>query len=187
MASTLKINNLDTASGSTITIPTGKTLVGTDEGSFRVPGTVLQVVENQISVWTPTTSTSFINSGVQATIVPKATSSKILIVGTFNSVYTDSAAEYLHMAVYRAIGGASASDVNKVTSTHGQNYGSGQAGQQYATALCHQFLDSPNTTSSTVYAFYMKSNGGGTVGINNYGSTGNNTSISTITLTEIAQ
>ena len=34
MASTLKINNIDTASGTTITLPTGKTLVGTDEGYF---------------------------------------------------------------------------------------------------------------------------------------------------------
>ena len=32
MASTLKINNIDTASGSTITIPTGKQLIVTDEG-----------------------------------------------------------------------------------------------------------------------------------------------------------
>ena len=44
MASTLKINNIDTASGSTITIPTGKQLIVTDAGAVRVPGTVLQVV-----------------------------------------------------------------------------------------------------------------------------------------------
>ena len=43
MASTLKINNLDTASGSTITVPTGKQLIVTDEGAVRVPGTILQV------------------------------------------------------------------------------------------------------------------------------------------------
>ena len=77
--------------------------------------------------------------------------------------------------------------INVVTSTHGQNYGSGQAGQQYATALCHSYVDSPATTSATVYAFYMRSNGGGTVGYNNYGSTGNNTSASTIIIQEIAQ
>ena len=42
MASTLKINNLDTASGTTITVPTGKTLVGTDTGSITAPGMILQ-------------------------------------------------------------------------------------------------------------------------------------------------
>ena len=41
MASTLKINNLDTASGSTITIPTGKTLVGTSDASIQSPGNVI--------------------------------------------------------------------------------------------------------------------------------------------------
>ena len=34
MASTLKINNLDTASGTTITIPTGKQVIITDEGGL---------------------------------------------------------------------------------------------------------------------------------------------------------
>ena len=36
MASTLKINNLDTASGTDITIPTGKKLVVTDTGGVKV-------------------------------------------------------------------------------------------------------------------------------------------------------
>ena len=42
MASTLKINNLDTASGTTITIPTGKTLQSTDT-PFIGAGNVIQV------------------------------------------------------------------------------------------------------------------------------------------------
>ena len=41
--STLFVNNLNTASGTTITVPTGKTLVGTDTGSITAPGMVLQV------------------------------------------------------------------------------------------------------------------------------------------------
>ena len=41
MASTLKINNLDTASGTTITIPTGKQLIGTDVGSVGGAGNVV--------------------------------------------------------------------------------------------------------------------------------------------------
>jgi len=40
--STLFVNNLNTASGTTITVPTGKTLVGTDTGSITAPGMVLQ-------------------------------------------------------------------------------------------------------------------------------------------------
>ena len=37
--STLFVNNLNTASGSTITVPTGKKLVVTDTGGLAVPGT----------------------------------------------------------------------------------------------------------------------------------------------------
>ena len=37
--STLFVNNLNTASGSTITVPTGKKLVVTDTGGLSVPGT----------------------------------------------------------------------------------------------------------------------------------------------------
>ena len=36
-------NSITTQSGSTITIPTGKTLVGTDVGSLRMPGSIVQV------------------------------------------------------------------------------------------------------------------------------------------------
>ena len=41
--STLFVNNLNTASGTTITIPTGKLLVGTDTGTLRMPGSIVQV------------------------------------------------------------------------------------------------------------------------------------------------
>tara|TARA_Y100000004_G_scaffold135585_1_gene153430 strand:- start:90 stop:680 length:591 start_codon:yes stop_codon:yes gene_type:complete len=53
MASTLKINNLDTASGSTITIPSGKTLVGTSDASIQSPGNVIGYTQ---SAYTATTN-----------------------------------------------------------------------------------------------------------------------------------
>ena len=43
--STLFVNNLNTASGSTITVPTSKKLIVTDGGGLKVPGTVVQVVQ----------------------------------------------------------------------------------------------------------------------------------------------
>ena len=79
--STLFVNNLNTASGSTITIPTGKTLVGTDEGTIRTPGTILQVKQTYFQ-----TEANFSGSGafvsdiyLDCVITPKSTSSKILI------------------------------------------------------------------------------------------------------------
>ena len=185
--STLFVNNLNTASGSTITIPTGKTLVGTDEGSFRVHVTVLQVVQGERTAWTPTTSTTFVSTSNQATITPKSTSSKILIVATFNGVYADDAANMIIVSLYRTIGSGSASSIKSVTTNHMHNYGTGQAGHQYSTALCHQHYDTPNTTSAVLYSYYMRSRDGGTVGINNYGSEGDNTSSCSVSLMEIAQ
>ena len=44
--STLFVNNLNTASGSTITVPTGKKLVVTDAGGVQVPHMVGQMVQS---------------------------------------------------------------------------------------------------------------------------------------------
>ena len=41
--STLFVNNLNTASGSTITVPTGKKIVVTDAGGVQVPHMVAQI------------------------------------------------------------------------------------------------------------------------------------------------
>ena len=71
MASTLKINNIDTASGSTITIPTGKQLIVTDEGGLRVPGTVIQVVENASTTQMNQGGTSFADTNLTCTITQK--------------------------------------------------------------------------------------------------------------------
>ena len=46
MSSTIYVNNLTTASGSTITVPTGKKLVVTDAGGVQVPHMVGQMVQS---------------------------------------------------------------------------------------------------------------------------------------------
>ena len=78
--STLFVNNLNTASGSTITIPTGKTLVSTDTPIVGT-GNIIQVGfaqhNTQVS-WTSQDSETFI---FQASITPKFTTSKILYDG----------------------------------------------------------------------------------------------------------
>ena len=58
MASTLKINNLDTASGTTITIPTGKTLVGTSDASIQSPGNVIGYTQSAYTATTVYSSSS---------------------------------------------------------------------------------------------------------------------------------
>ena len=81
MASTLKINNLDSASGTTITVPTGKQLIGTDINSIKAPGMVIQMQNAVLPGGNAQTSAgSFIDTGLSCNITPKYSNSKILIL-----------------------------------------------------------------------------------------------------------
>ena len=84
--STLFVNNLNTASGSTITVPTGKQLIVTDEGAVRVPGTVLQVKQTYFQTQVIyNTNAAFNNiTDLNCTITPKSASSKIFVTINFN-------------------------------------------------------------------------------------------------------
>ena len=68
--STLFVNNLNTASGSAITIPTGKTLVGTDLGTIRTPGMVIQVVQNVTANHETISAGAWTATSTQGTITP---------------------------------------------------------------------------------------------------------------------
>ena len=177
MASTLKINNLDTASGSTITIPTGKTLVGTDEGTIRTPGAVLQVKTATDNTERTTASSSYTTASntLAVTITPKSTSSKIFVTCSF-SYGSPSGTISFFPTIFRG-----STDLGGVTNRFG-NFFSGSS-YQYAHATL-QILDSPSTTSATTYQLYFRIGSGSNVGrINVGGGTG---SLSTITLFEIA-
>ena len=88
--STLFVNNLNTASGSTITVPTGKQLVVTDTGGLKVPGTIVQRQTTKFTTAYTNSATSFSDiGGATLTFTPKFASSLLLI--TFNyslNVYT---------------------------------------------------------------------------------------------------
>ena len=94
MVSTLKINNLDSASGTTITIPTGKVVVGTDGGTFKSPGQVIQTVSYDLANgYTNSTAVNISSGNVfigGGTITPKYSSSKILCMGV-NVLHKDTA------------------------------------------------------------------------------------------------
>ena len=91
--STLFVNNLNTASGSTITVPTGKKLVGTDGGAISAPGMVVQQVRYVNISATPiqTSSTSNVATGIKVTITPKASGNKILVQSFLGMVHKQSA------------------------------------------------------------------------------------------------
>ena len=159
--STLFVNNLNTASGSTITVPTGKKLVVTDTGGLAVPGTVVQQVnsaDNAVTTdrtYQSTSSNSYAHmSNFDIKITPKFASSKILYMGAFN-FYGASGAGYCYMQLYQHIAGGSATPVAKNTT-------SGSAAitiQTYMQVPIIHML-SPNTTNEITYKIYTRSNSG---------------------------
>ena len=84
--STLFVNNLDTATGTTITTPTGKKLVGTDAGGITSPGMVIQVVRHTIPDQSTAAGTSNVSFG-NYSITKHHASSNILIL--VNIEYTN--------------------------------------------------------------------------------------------------
>ena len=202
--STLFVNNLNTASGSTITVPTGKTLVGTDEGAFRVPGAILQVVQGIVtsaSAFSIGTG-AFSSTLISATITPKSSSSKILVTGILNGS-SDSQSHGFFIALQRGSTDIGQGDANgSRTRVHSgfaqmlQNSDGNNGGGNGAEILGHgsiNFLDSPATTSATTYNVKVSHNSGGTQTflLNRTKNDGNASSAprvsSTLTLMEIAQ
>ena len=183
MASTLKINNLDTASGTTITIPTGKQLIGTDTNSIVAPGQIINVTGTVHTAGTSTTSSNF-TTLFSHTITPTSTSSKIFIVISIGGLYMNLSAQsnQSHWRIGRSIGGASDDvPVNHNTNFHTE-IGRNETSAGSRANVDMTTIDSPNTTSAIEYKVQCKiftgSNG---IKINDTAGT------STMTLFEIAQ
>ena len=117
-------------------------------GKARLPtGSVLQVVSATYATDTTTTSTSYVATGLLASITPTSSSSKIFIATTF-PVYATVASLSSYLTLYR---GAS----NLFNSEGAFRLENGAGGTLTAGAI--SYFDSPATTSSTTYQVYFKS------------------------------
>ena len=164
--STLFVNNLNTASGSTITLPTGKQLVGTDTNSIKAPGMVVQFAYRDPTAafiaQASAASNSYVNSNISVTITPKYANSVILIDGDFQFGLSDNFNNYAYMTLKRVISGGATTDLGHLTSG-GVNYGILQRGGTNAYEWYSQtftFPDKPNTTSAVTYEVWFRRNGG---------------------------
>jgi len=164
MASILKVDQLQKPDGST---PTAADL------GIDVAGSVLQVISHtHVGVNQFTSGTSFINVvGYQATIIPKSSTSKILVTLAGGHPYTPNNGILI--------------DITRNGIRLGGNFG---LQQNYtsdtgliATPYSVNCMDSPNTTGAVVYQVVFASRGGTTVCADETGT------YNTITLTEIAQ
>ena len=187
MASTLKINNLDTASGSTITIPTGKQLIGTDTNSIKAPGMIVQVVSGQLDnqLTLSTNRTTKTDTGLSVTITPKYSNSKLFVQATgntYSSHYNDNPLHY----IIRTVSGTATSIGATDYMTYSQNNSGGQGG-----AYVQSVMDTAQSTAAHEYKIQIRSDSdGGTVYFNvrdSAGGIGDEAQRSTIMVMEIAQ
>ena len=144
------------------------------QSRVSVPGHVIQVVENVVSTTVSTSSTSYVSTGLSASITPTSTSSKILIVGTVTVRMPTGGNNYQH-TIYRG-----ATNLAPVA-TRGFIQVRDAGGSVSDGTFPVLYLDSPNTTSETTYTWYHKSEGG----VACYFA--NDNSYANITLMEIAQ
>ena len=116
-------------------------------------GKINQVIQGFTSTAVTTTSSSYVTSGLTATITPTATSSKVLVNVNHFMNNGGSNGEMI-CTIYR---GSSNIITDGSSNCYAQNFDS--SGRQ-DTQGSFSFLDSPNTTSSTVYTMYFLAQGG---------------------------
>ena len=139
-----------------------------------IPGHVIQVVQATKNTVTNTTSTTFVDSGLTATITPTSSSSKILVVADFACAAQNSSAGMV-MQLLRG---------STQLFYRGDSYST--SGGSYNVDSFHH-LDSPATTSATTYNIQFLTQSASTTCYFNpqYGGYPNPTCH--ITLMEIAQ
>jgi hypothetical protein len=136
-------------------------------------GSVLQVVYGSTSTQVTTSSSSFVDSGLSATITPSSTSSSILVIFNVAGIFfTATANSYVNMLLAR-----NGTNIN----SWGYVIGYSSSAIIRGTSSGAQMLDSPATTSAVTYKTQAAVIGGGTVNFQRDGAVN-----STMILMEIA-
>jgi len=155
------------------------------DGSNSSAGRIIQVVTGTRATVFSTTSSSFTDIGLSASITPKESASKILIFLTIYSSCND-----IHSQ--RLLRGSTVIETGSASGSRSQGFGGGFFCGEDADigTMSGTFIDSPNTTSSTTYKVQTLVGGGGTVFYGRDRTNGNNfqhtRSRQRITLMEVA-
>ena len=164
--STLTVKELSHPAGEVIKIAAGKTLDLNSQGTVTMPtGSVLQVVQALDTGNISSTSTSYADANLAATITPTSASSKILVLISQTGFTSNSQSPNFNIM----------RDATQVMQTYTQS----QTTVQEFTGNFLNYLDSPATASAVTYKTQVKTNSG-TVYLN-WGGDGQ----SSITLMEI--
>ena len=166
--STLAVNTLQAQTGTTVSIPTGNKIVGTDATSIVAPGMVIQTVTNTSTTTVNSSSTSA-SDLITASITPQFTNSIIHIEGYVSRMQVVYGSSNAYASLY-------------ITDPAGNNLtiavlGSAIANSSPMTVFA---THSPSSTSSQTYKIRLSTSSGGTT------STGTDGQRYTIKLMEIA-
>ena len=141
MSSILKVSEIQD--------PTGKKIL-------QNTGGVLQVVQGTIKTDNfSLTSATFTDSGLEVSITPTSTSSKILVqfTGCIRVYNTSGNNAYAFWRIYRKIGSGSYARLGLHQFTH-RAYDYGNSGAISDVPMHCQYLDAPSTTSAVSYKLY---------------------------------
>jgi len=141
------------------------------QSAAQPTGSVLQVVQSSSASDQSTTSTSYSSTGLSASITPKFSTSKILVM--LSACGGKNGSSGGSVQIWR--GGSSICLV-------GDNLGfDSTSNNTNQPMIVQNYLDSPATTSSTTYTIYFRSNSSGQTF-----KFGVSSSVSSLTLMEIA-
>ena len=178
MTSIIRADNISTVAGTgTIAVQAGNTLDAS--AGFTPPaGHVIQTVfdnhATQISISSPNVQDEH-NVGLSASITPKSTTSKILVITSVQVQQSGPSGQTLYWRTRLKRNGTTILDNQAAESVSGET-------NELGLRTTFQWLDQPSTTSTLTYTVFVKNDSGATsiMVINR------NSSQATITLMEIA-
>ena len=136
----------------------------TPKTAVQPAGSILQVVSQNLTTQMTSSSTSYIDTGVTASITPSATSSKVLIILNVSFALNGDNNAFLNLLrASTEINSGTGGTVNSWTAINANATAFRYSAAQQA---CN-YLDSPSTTSATTYKVQTKvANGSTTLSIN---------------------
>lgn len=139
-----------TAGSNTLVLPTGNGTSGqylqtngSGALSWAAGGKILQVVNATYSTQTSSSSSTYADTGLTASITPSSSSNKILVFATIAGVYKDTGNTYLKARLVRG-----STELFLIDDVAGYTGSTAAIGVGNVSA---SYLDSPATTSSTTY------------------------------------
>ena len=151
-----------------------KVVEKTSAAGVHIPGHVIQVIQGTTTTRVAISTGTYTFTDLTASITPKFNNSKILVqIEQQGCLAINANTGDINMRLQR-----NSSDIYKFAL--GYYYGSSA---QFRSGISGCYLDSPATTSATVYRTMFAANDGGSCAVQN----DNANTVSTITLMEIAQ